>query len=317
MNKVTQAFPFIVLFCSAVALAEPALFIWFDGKIINIALGIIMLGMGLTLKPEDFKRVLLTPKWVAAGFLLQFSVMPFLGFFLAKIFSLPDALAAGLILVSCCPGGTASNVIAYLAKANVALSVTMTACSTILAVVFTPLLTSWLAGSRVEVDALGLFHSTAAVVLLPVLAGTLMNKYLPSLTKKLIPYAPSMAVILITFIVASIIGQGKEQIMQGLLSLIGAVFFLHFFGFTFAYFISKILLKNEEVARTISIEVGMQNSGLGAMLAKAHFPDPTTAIPSALSSLTHCLLGSAFAWIAGKSMSKEENPVPEEITETV
>lgn len=312
MGIITRGFPLIVLTCSILALVEPALFTWFTGKLINIGLGIIMLGMGITLKPEDFKRILLTPGWVAAGFLLQFSVMPFLGWSLAKAFDLPDSLAAGLILVSCCPGGTASNVIAYLARANVALSVTMTACSTILAVFCTPLLTSWLAGSRVEVDAAGLFYSTALVVLLPVFAGTLLNKYLPAFTKKLTTFSPAIAVIFITLIVASIIGQGQKQILVAGFSLLGAVFFLHLFGFGLGYFTSKLLLKNEAVARTIAIEVGMQNSGLGAVLAREHFPDPSTAIPSALSSLTHCLLGSAFAWIAGRKATAEVHKEAEE-----
>ena len=256
-----------------------------------------MLGMGLTLQWNDFAQVVNTPKWVLLGMLLQFTLMPLMGWGLAIVFKLPPFFAVGLILVACCPGGTASNVIAYLAKANVALSVAMTTCSTFGAILLTPFLTATLSGSYLEVDAWGLFFSTLKVVLFPVTLGVLLNQYASRLTKKMLPLAPPVAVILIVLIVASIIGQGKDIILSSGLNLIAAIMILHLLGFVLGYGISKIILKDAAVSRTIAIEVGMQNSGLGAVLARENFVNPATAIPSAISSLVHSIYGSIFVGI--------------------
>jgi len=253
-----------------------------------------MLGMGLTLQASDFKQILKQPKWVLVGIGLQFILMPSLGWGLGKVFDLPPFFAVGLILVSCCPGGTASNVIAYLAKANVALSVCMTTVSTLVAILITPYLTSQLSGSYVNVDAAGLFYSTLKVVLLPILLGVMLNRYLPRSTSKILPFAPPVAVLLITLIVASIIGQGKEIILNSGIQLILALICLHSIGFLFGFLISLGLFRSWSVAKTISIEVGMQNSGLGVVLARENFSNPMVAIPAAISSLIHSLLGSLF-----------------------
>ena len=256
-----------------------------------------MLGMGLTLSPEDFRYVTRFPGWIVTGALLQFTVMPLLGWGLGILFELPKPFAVGLIIVSCCPGGTASNVISYLARANVALSVTMTAVSTILAVAFTPLLSTFLIGDKLEVSAFQLFLGTLKVVVVPVTSGVFLNKYLPSFTNRIVPYSPMIAVIAIVLIVASIIGQGKEEILQSGGSLILSILVLHISGFLFGYFLSRIVSKERNVNRTISIEVGMQNSGLGAYLARANFANPAIAIPSAISSAVHSILGSIAAGI--------------------
>ena len=253
-----------------------------------------MLGMGLTLRLDDFRRVTHTPRWVMTGLFLQFTVMPFLGWLLGKAFNLPPFFAVGLILVSSCPGGTASNVIVFLSRSNLALSVTMTALSTMAAIVMTPLLTSNLSGNEIDVDALGLFYSTLKVVLVPLVLGALLNARLPYYTQKIQFYSPSVAVILITLIVASIIGQGKKIILGSGVSLILSIMTLHLVGFVLGYFLSKFLLKDEAVSRTISVEVGMQNSGLGVVLAKENFVNPAVAIPAAISSLVHSLYGSIF-----------------------
>ena len=256
-----------------------------------------MLGMGLTLSWNDFALVAKTPSWVVLGMLLQFTVMPLLGWGLGILFQLPPFFAVGLILVACCPGGTASNVIAFLANANVALSVAMTTCSTFGAILLTPFLTASLSGSYLDVDAWGLFYSTLKVVLVPVALGVLLNQYSNRLTQRILPYAPATAVVLIVLIVASIIGQGKEIILSSGLNLIAAILLLHFFGFVLGFFLSKIILKNTAVSKTIAIEVGMQNSGLGAVLARDNFINPATAIPSAISSLVHSIYGSIFVAI--------------------
>ncbi len=306
LNRFANAFPVWVLGCSLLALWQPDLFTWFSGPWITYGLGIIMLGMGITLSMEDFTRVLKFPSWVFAGVLLQYTVMPFSGWAIAKLMALPDNYAVGLILVACCPGGTASNVVSYLARANVALSVTLTTLSTILAVVMTPWLTALLAGSRMPIDAWGLFTSTLQVVLLPVALGVALNRFAPKLTVQAIRISPSIAVIVIAFIVASVLGAGREKVLTAGPSLLFSVILLHSCGFGFGYLLSKLWNRSETVARTISIEVGMQNSGLGAHLARTHFPVGSGVdIPSAISALTHCMLGSLLAAIWRKIEPKD------------
>lgn len=261
---------------------------------IPAGLGIIMLGMGLTLEFDDFSRIFKMPQLVFLGVLLQYTVMPFLGWSLAQLFQLPDLFAVGLILVACCPGGTASNVVSYLAKADVPLSVTMTAVSTLIAVIMTPLLTLWLAGSRIDVNGWGLFWSTVQVVILPVVVGILMNRYCKRLTEKMIPFSPLVAVLFITLIVASIVGTGRDEILKSGANLILAIFSLHALGFLLGYVLSRFIT-SEIPARTISIEVGMQNSGLGVVLARQNFTSPLVAIPSAISSVFHSVIGSLLA----------------------
>src|SRR5208282_472060 len=183
MNRIialiTNLFPVWVLFSGALALAHPGWFTWFCGDFITWGLAVIMLGMGITLTVGDLKRVLIMPRAVGIGFTAHYTIMPFLGWGIAHLLKLETQLAVGLILVSCCPCGTASNVVNYLARSNVALSVLMTMCSTLGAIVMTPLLTKWLAGKYVPVDALGLFLSTVKIVLAPVIGGVLLNRYGP------------------------------------------------------------------------------------------------------------------------------------------
>ena len=295
LSVLTSAFPLWVLVASIVALIRPALFTWFSGPLITIGLGVIMLSMGMTLGFEDFRRIGRERNRVLPGVLLQYTVMPALGWILGYLFDLPTPFAVGLVLVSCCPGGTASNVISYLAKADVALSVTMTALSTLLAALMTPTLTELLAGSRIEVPAGGLLLSTVQVVILPVVGGALLRWRFPRAIEVVLPVAPLVAVLAITLIVASIIGAGREQILEAGPRLVLAVFCLHFFGFLVGYAAGKGLLGREIAARTVSIEVGMQNSGLGVVLARQNFASPLVAIPSAISSVFHSLIGSLVA----------------------
>lgn len=254
-----------------------------------------MLGMGITLLPQDFKDVFKTPIPVFAGVVLQYTVMPLSGWGIGILLDLPTPLATGLIVVSCCPGGVASNVITYLAKGDLALSVSMTASSTILSVFMTPLLTLFLIGQGVKASAGGLFFDTFQVVILPVALGVLLNSYLPKISKKIQIVSPLVAVILITMIVSSILGSGREKILQSAGTLILAVVSLHVSGFLFGYVLSWLFIRNRKTARTISIEVGMQNSGLGVVLSRNNFPDPLVAIPAAISSLVHSLIGSLLA----------------------
>jgi len=294
-TTLTNLFPLWVLIASALALWRPELFTWFSGGLITVGLAIIMLGMGLTLSVDDARRVANRRVSLGTGVALQYTVMPSMGWLCAWLYGLPTPFAVGLILVACCPGGTASNVISFLARVDVALSVAMTAASTILAVVMTPLLTAWLAGSRIDVPAGGLLLSTVQVVVLPLVGGALLKRYAPQLTARLLPVAPLTAVAFITLIVASIIGAGRDAILDAGSRLILAVASLHAGGFLFGYLFSRVTGSDVVTARTISIEVGMQNSGLGVVLARQNFVDPLVAIPSAISSLFHSLIASLLA----------------------
>ena len=289
-----NGFPLWALLASLLALYEPTLFTWFTGPLITIGLGVIMLGMGLTLEFEDFRRVSTRPRVVVLGLVLQYTVMPLLGWGIGLAFGLPAPFAVGLILVACCPGGTASNVVTYLARADVPLSVTMTACSTLAAAAMTPSLTALLAGSRVDVPAGGLFLSTVQVVILPVLAGVFVRRYAPRVSAAVTPVAPLVAVAMIVLIVASIIGAGRDDILASGASLVAAVFTLHAGGFLVGYTADRLVAQDELCAQTVSIEVGMQNSGLGVVLARQNFASPLVAIPSAISSLFHSLIASAL-----------------------
>ena len=286
----------IILF-SFSALLRPEFFTWFSGNLITLGLGIIMLGMGLTLKISDFKILFKNPRWTIIGVFTQFSVMPFLGWAITKIFELPDFFAVGLILVSCCPGGTASNVIAYLSNLNVAFSVTMTFISTVTGVILTPILITSISGELINVDLKGLLLSATKVVLLPVCIGLIVSKYFQTFTKKIVVYCPSVAVIFIVLIVASIIGEGKEVILQSGINLLISIMILHLLGFIIGFVISFIFLGDKKLSKTICIEIGMQNSGLGVVLAKENYVNPLTAIPSAISSLVHSIYGSIFVAI--------------------
>ena len=228
-----------------------------------------MLGMGLTLSFDDFRNVLKNPKAIGIGVAAQFLIMPTLGFLIAKSAGLSPGLSAGLVLVSCCPGGTASNVIAYLSKANVALSVLMTMCSTILAVVLTPTLAGWLAGEFVQVDVGQLFLKTLTVVLLPVLVGLLLNQFASRWTGPITQVSPLVSVIVIVLIVGCIIALKKSEIIDAGLPLLVAILLLHVSGFSLGYGFAYLGGFSEDYRRTVSIEVGMQNSGLGAELASA------------------------------------------------
>jgi len=291
-------FPVWVLTGGLLALLHPPLFTWFSGQLIVWGLAVIMLGMGVTLDISDFKKVLKMPKAILAGFVAQYSIMPFLGWSVAHLLKLEPDFAVGLILVACCPGGTASNVVTYIAKANVALSVLMTTCSTFGAIVMTPLLTKWLAGAYVPVDAMALFIDTVKVVLAPVTIGLILHHTVPRAVKFVLPVAPLISVITITLICASIIGQQSERIIHSGSKLLLAVFLLHAGGFALGYLFAAALGYDRIIRRTISIEVGMQNSGLGTVLAIRNFPQmPSAPTPCAISATFHSVIGSFLAGV--------------------
>ena len=287
----------------------------FGQPLISVLLGVIMLGMGLTLSFDDFRRVTRLPRAIAAGVAAQFTIMPLAGMAIATGLGMEPGLAVGLVLVACCPGGTASNVISYLARADLALSVTMTMASTLIAVVATPLLTGWLAGKFVEIDRWNLFVDMLAVVLVPVIAGVLLNRFFPRVTAAVSSWSPLASVLVVVLIVSAIIARSKPVIEANLGVLMLAVLLLHSFGFGLGYLLPRLLGFDERVRRTISIEVGMQNSGLGSSLAAtrsfaAQFANPAQAalapVPSALSAVFHVVIGSLLAAIWSRRAVKEE-----------
>lgn len=296
LERLANAFPLWVAAACGLALVEPELFSWFDGPLLVGGLGLIMLAMGMTLTLADFARVASRPAAVVTGFVAQFAIMPTAAWAVARAFDLPAPLAVGLILVGCCPGGTASNVVTFIARADVALSVTMTTCSTLAAVILTPLLTRLLAGRLVEVDTLGLLFSTLQVVVLPVTGGVLLNRFAPAAVERVLPAAPLVSVVAIALICGSIIGQNATAVWESGPRLVAAIVLLHALGFAVGYLFARGFGFQAVVARTIAIETGMQNSGLGAFLAKRHFPaEPLTAVPGAISALVHSVLGSILA----------------------
>lgn len=286
----------MILLC-ATALICPEWFVFLNqGSIVVLILAFVMLCMGLTLTFEDFRRIARIPKAVAIGFAAQYSIMPLVAFGIAYAFSLPNYFAVGLILVGCCPGGTASNLVTYIAKADVALSVVMTVCSTLAAVILTPLLTQLFAGALVPVDSWLLFKQTLQVVILPVVLGVLLNRWVPRLVQGVMPIAPSLSVLGVCVICAIVFAAHAESILSHGAELLLATALLHGSGFFIGYHLAKLSGFHSQTARTISVEVGMQNSGLAIVLAKQAFPMLLlTPVVGAVSALMHSLIGSLLA----------------------
>lgn len=297
---VQKTFALWVLLFSGIALMLPEGFVWLRAYI-PWMLGIIMFGMGMTMTVGDFKSVLQSPKAVGIGVVAQFVVMPGLAFLLCQLFQLPPEIAIGVILVGCCPGGTASNVITYMAKGNTALSVACTSVSTLLAPILTPAIFYLLASQWIEINALSMLVSILQVVLFPILLGLIVRSLLKQKVNAYIQVMPLISVIAIVAIVAAIIAGSKAQILQSGLLILGIVALHNGLGYLLGYWASRIFKLAEIDCRAVSIEVGMQNSGLGVALAATHFAaSPLTALPSAIFSLWHNISGPALAtyWAA-------------------
>jgi bile acid:Na+ symporter, BASS family len=302
---IQKTFALWVILFSALALYSPDTFIWLKAYI-TWMLGIIMFGMGMTMTLSDFKSVLYNPKAVAIGVVAQFLVMPGLAFILCKLFNLPSAIAIGVILVGCCPGGTASNVITYMAKGNTALSVACTSVSTLLAPILTPAIFYVLASQWINIDAFSMLTSILQVVLFPIILGLIFRAFLKQRVNHYIQVMPVISVIAIVVIVAAIIAGSKAQILESGLLILGVVILHNSFGLLLGYWAGRLFNLPTADCKAISIEVGMQNSGLGVALAAVHFAmSPITAVPSAIFSLWHNISGATLAsfW-AAKSNKK-------------
>ena len=292
----------LVLLTAIGALLIPEPLASVDMWIINPLLGLIMFGMGLTLNPKDFRIVFSRPKDVLIGCLAQFTVMPFLAWALTKAFALPPDLALGVILVGCCPGGTASNVITYLAKGDLALSVGMTAVSTLLAPLMTPLLTWLMAGTFVDVDTIGMLQSILYVVIAPIVAGLIIQKLLPTFTQRVVVYLPAFSTLMIAVVVALIVAHSAPRLLTGGLLIILVVMLHNICGLGVGYGIGHLLGLQYPKRVAISIEVGMQNSGLASSLATLHFAAfPMATIPGAIFSVWHNISGALAARLYNRS----------------
>ena len=286
----------MVLVVAIVSLLLPKSFLWIDTWAINPLLGVIMFGMGLTLSPQDFKIVFSRPKDIIIGCLAQFTVMPLLALGLTQAFSLPQELALGVILVGCCPGGTASNVITYLAKGDLALSVGMTATSTLLAPIMTPLLVWLLAGTMVDVDTIGMLLSIVYVVIAPIIAGLLCQRFLPGLTKRVVPYLPAFSSLVIAMVVGVVVSHNADRLLVGGLLVFAVVMMHNLLGLIIGYVIGRVLRLSRPKCVAVSIDVGMQNSGLASSLAVIHFAAyPLATIPGAVFSVWHNISGALAA----------------------
>ena len=286
----------LVLAAALLALTFPSVLQQVPTTVINYLLGVVMFGMGLTLNLMDFKIVFSRPKDVIIGCLAQFTVMPLLAWGLARAFQLDEALALGVVLVGCCPGGTASNVITYLAKGDLALSVGMTGVSTLLAPLLTPLLTWALAGKSVNVDVIGMLLSILWVVIVPIVVGLVVKWLWPHFTEKATDYLPAFSSVAIAFIVAIIIAANSSKLLAGGLVIVIVVMLHNLCGLSLGYLIGRLLGLTEPKKRAISIEVGMQNSGLASSLAAIHFAAyPMATIPGAIFSVWHNISGAMVA----------------------
>ncbi len=286
----------IVLAVAALALFVPSAVSFIKTSYVNTLLGIVMFGMGLTLKASDFKVVFSRPKDIIIGCLAQFTIMPLLAFSLTKIFGLPQDLAIGVILVGTCPGGTSSNVMTYLAKGDVALSVGMTGVSTILAPFLTPVLTYVFAGQSVDVNMMNMFMSIVKVVIVPIGAGCVVNKFFSDFTRKLEHVLPLVSVSAIVAIVAAVVAANSARIMTCGLLIVAVVILHNICGYGLGFAVGKALKLDVAKCKAVAIEVGMQNSGLATSLAGTHFASyPLATIPGAVFSVWHNISGAVFA----------------------
>lgn len=309
MRKLTSAISFltrhisiVILICSAAAFARPEGISWATNYT-SLFLGIAMFGMGLTIRTEDFRVVFSRPKEIITGCIAQYTVMPLSAWLLSVLMGLEPDLAIGVILVGCCPGGTASNVITYIAGGDVALSVGMTIASTLIAPVMTPCLVYVLGGMWVEVSFLSMVLSVVKVILIPVLLGILLNCLLNRQVEKIKDLLPLVSVIAIVMIISGIVASNREKLLTSGVLVLGVVILHNFLGMMLGLLIARLLKIPYAKATAIAIEVGMQNSGLAVSLASANFAaNPLATLPGAIFSVWHNIAGSIFAGIRRRGM---------------
>lgn len=286
----------IVLAVAALALFVPSSGLWISLKAVNYLLMVVMFGMGLTMKLDDFKVVFTQPKDVLIGCLAQFTVMPLLAFSLGKIFGLEAGLLAGVILVGTCPGETSSNVITYMSKGNVALSVGMTSVNTLLSPIVTPAITYLLLRTSVKVDMLAMCLSILQVVILPIALGFVVNKFAKKFVSKVIDILPVVSVIAICLIVSTVVSHNAEKILTTGAIVFVVVILHNLLGYACGFGLGKVLKMDMPKTKALTVEIGMQNSGLATSLANTAFPSLAMAtVPGAIFSVWHNISGAILA----------------------
>ena len=307
-NFISAYMAWIVLIVAALALFLPGTSLWIQTKWINYLLMIIMFGMGLTTKPSDFTIVFKRPGDVIIGCAAQFLVMPLLAFLLGKLFHLSDELLVGVVLVGTCPGGTSSNVITYLSKGDTALSVAMTSVNTLLAPLLTPLLTYLYLRTSVHVDVASMVLSIIQVVIVPIGLGLIVNRLFGKQTQRIGSVLPSVSVIAICLIVASVVSHNSEKILATGWMIFAIVILHNLLGYLCGYLIGVLFKMDAPRKKAVSIEIGMQNSGLATTLAGSAFPDLAMAtVPGAIFSVWHNISGAILAaWFSRKANRTSE-----------
>ena len=301
-----KTFALWVIIFACIAYNAPSYFT-FLAPYISILLGIVMFGMGLTLRAKDFSEVFTRPLEVIIGILGQFIIMPLTAWGLCKVLGLSDEIAVGVILVGCCPGGTASNVMTYLGKGDVPLSVTVSSCTTVLAPIVTPALIYLFANQWVDVDPYGMFMSIVNIVILPIVAGVIINSFFGKFVRNVVVALPLISVFAIVAIVIAVVAVSQQKIAETGLIIFAVVVLHNGLGLALGYFLAKVCGMSVAKRKAISMEVGMQNSGLGVALAMAHF-SPLSAVPSAIFSVWHNISGPILATIyANMKISPEDD----------
>lgn len=307
-STLSKYFVYLVLLIAAVAMLMPSPFLSLlkvrilGQSPVSVGIGIIMFIMGLTMRKEDFKIIVTQPKDILVGCLAQFTVMPFLAYFLAKTFHLPAELAVGLVLLGTCPGGTASNVMTYLAKGDVALSIGMTTASTLLAPLLTPFLTYFLAGEWVEINVVTMIMDILKIVIGPVFLGLFIHNLVGEKVKKIENVLVMIPIVSIVLVMGMCVAPNKNNLLNSGFVLILAVCLHNWFGFLLGYLIGNFTNMNLEKKKALSIEVGLQNSGLTVGLS-SQFSSPLVALPAAIATVVHQLSGAFLANLFSKNFN--------------
>ena len=301
-KKIEKYFFIIVLIAVIISFFYPVTFNWVLGeisgfKVINILLGLILFGMGTTLKIENFVMVFKRPKEIVLGLSAQYIIMPLLAFLLTSLFSLNEVLTVGFILLGTVPGGTASDVITFLSKGDLALSVSLTAVSTVISPILTPLITLVLIGNHITFNPVDMFISIVQIVIIPIAIGLLLNYKFPDFCEKLNDFLPALSGIVIAIIVAGVIGANKDAIISSSLIVMVVIILQYFLGIILGFVVAYLAGMKRKQMVTIAIELAFQNSGLSTSLAKTHFPSLTMAtVPGALYSVWQNFAGSILAY---------------------
>lgn len=296
-------FGMIAVLFLILGMTMPQNFTWVVGKfggvaVLSLLLGVVMFGMGTTLDLKDFALVLKRPLDIFIGACAQFVIMPGLAYLIASAFNLDPALTAGVVLVGTCPGGTSSNVITFMSKGDVALSVTMTSVSTVLSPILTPFITYQLIGERIAFDPVGMFWSIVQIVIVPICLGLAVKSFLPKLAATATDYLPAVSAIAISLIIAGVIAVSRDNILRTSGTILLVVILHNCLGYTLGFILARLTGMSWKKAIALSVEVGMQNSGLATGLAKAHFASmPMATVPGAIFSAWHNISGAVLAWI--------------------